>query len=99
MDNGVVYTQGRETGTGDRQRSDYVAAPLSLNGLPAGSTERSLSPTHDTHVALGSGTPGQGAALPFFKKMKWLLWQWTRPLHSLCGYFIIAILAISDNKR
>jgi hypothetical protein len=45
-----------ETGT-DRQRSDYVAAPLSLNELSVGPTERSLSPTHDTHVALGLGTP------------------------------------------
>jgi hypothetical protein len=55
--NGSVYTQGGETGTDRqlRQRSDYVAPPLSLNGLPAGPTERSLSPTYDTHVALGLG--------------------------------------------
>jgi hypothetical protein len=40
------------------QLSDYVAAPLSLvNGLSVGLTERSLSPTHDTHVALDLGTP------------------------------------------
>jgi hypothetical protein len=41
----------------DRQRSDHVAAPLFLNGLSVGLTERSLSPTYDTHVALGLGTP------------------------------------------
>jgi hypothetical protein len=51
-----IRPRPHETGT-DRQRSDYVAAPLSLKGLPVGSTERSLSPTYDTHVALGLGTP------------------------------------------
>jgi hypothetical protein len=50
-----------ETGT-DRQRSDYVAAPLFLNGLSVGLTERSLSPTYDTHVALGLGTPAHPLA-------------------------------------
>ena len=51
-----IRPRPHETGT-DRQRSDYVAAPLFLNGLSVGLTERSLSPTYDTHVALGLGTP------------------------------------------
>jgi hypothetical protein len=41
----------------DRQRNDYVAAPLSLNRLSVGFTERSPSPTYDIPVTLGLGTP------------------------------------------
>jgi hypothetical protein len=52
----AALTRPRPAGT-DRQRSDYVAAPLSLNGVSVGLTERSLSPTYDTHVVLGLGTP------------------------------------------
>jgi hypothetical protein len=43
--------------TGSEVTTSHVAAPLSLNGLSVGLTERRLSPTCDTHVALGLGTP------------------------------------------
>jgi hypothetical protein len=56
-----IRPRPHETGTDRRQAASeatsYVAAPLSLNGLPVGFTELRLSPTYDTHVALGLGTP------------------------------------------
>jgi hypothetical protein len=48
-------TPGADRPTGSEATTSL--APLSLNGLPEGSTERSPSPTYDIHVALGPGTP------------------------------------------